>query len=103
MTDEFPLILVVEDDRDLQMMISKILKNAQYRVREASDGEEAMKLVRSGPPDLVLMDVTMPRMDGFEVCARMKDDPALESIPVILITGLSDYQARIKGLDMGAN
>ena len=72
-------------------------------MREAEDGEEALELVAEDPPDLVLLDIMMPGIDGIEVCRRIKSDPRTAMIPVILVTALHDWEHRMAGIDAGAS
>ena len=72
-------------------------------MRTASNGAEALRLVRADPPDLVLMDVTMPGIDGFEACRVIKEDASTRMIPVVLVTALNDTASRIRGIEVGAD
>lgn len=95
-------ILVVDDTPDNLHLLSQLFKD-DYRVRVASSGEKALAICHSDtPPDLVLLDVMMPGMDGFEVAQRMREHPSSEHIPVIFVTAMTDNDARMKGLSLGA-
>jgi DNA-binding response OmpR family regulator len=94
-------ILIVDDTPTNVDLLSMVLKKRNYKVRVADSGERALKQINLQPPDLVLMDVMMPGMDGFETCRRMKQDPATADIPVIFITALSDMQDMLKGFQVG--
>jgi len=95
-------ILVVDDYPVSLKLLEKLFKD-EYLVQTASDGPAALALCQTEPlPDLVLMDVLMPGMDGFEVVRRLRDKPATAQIPVIFVTGLSDDEARVKGMALGA-
>lgn len=96
-------ILVVDDEESNVKLLGVILENAGYRFETAASGEEALKKIRTAPPDLVLLDVMMPGLNGYEVCALIREDPATRQIPVIMVTALADRNARIKGLNAGAN
>lgn len=97
-----PTILIVDDTPENLMLLSSIFKD-QYRVRLAQSGQKALAICHSeSPPDLVLLDVMMPSMNGFEVIAKMREHPASEPIPVIFVTAMSDNMARSKGLELGA-
>jgi len=97
-----PLVLIVDDVPDNLMLLSHIFKES-YRVRLAQSGAKAIALCQSDtPPDLVLLDVMMPDMDGFEVIQRMREHPVSENIPVIFVTAMSDEEGRAKGLELGA-
>lgn len=97
-----PTILIVDDTPDNLMLLSGIFKD-EYRVRLAPNGQKALAICQSdSPPDLVLLDVMMPSMDGFEVIAQMRAHPTSELIPVIFVTAMADSLARSKGLELGA-
>lgn len=97
-----PTILVVDDSADNLLLLSSIFK-PQYRVRVANSGEKALAICESNnPPDLVLLDIMMPGMDGFEVARRMREHPASETIPVIFVTSASGEYERHKCLELGA-
>jgi len=95
-------ILVVEDDEKSRRLLRDFLKAYGYQMSEAADGEEALRLISDTPPDLVLLDVMMPKMDGFEVCSRLKEDARTQMIPVLLVTALSDRADRLRGIAAGA-
>ena len=96
------VVLVVDDMTENITILAEILKEA-YRVRVAKDGERALKIAQaSPPPDIILLDVEMPGMDGHETCRRLKALEATRDIPVIFVTGHSDEQERAKGLALGA-
>jgi DNA-binding response OmpR family regulator len=97
-----PKILIVEDDRFLRELIARKLKNEGFEVLEAVDGEEGFKRIKEEKPDLVLLDLILPGIDGFEVLARMKEDPVLVSIPVIILSNLGQREEVEKGLKLGA-
>ncbi len=96
-------VLVVDDEEMNRKMFSFILEKSGYCCDTALDGQEALDRARAGAPDLVLLDVMMPRMDGFEACRRLKQDPATQRIPVVMVTALADRDARMTGLNAGAN
>ncbi len=97
-----PTILVVDDTPDNLHLLSALFKD-DYKVRVASIGEKALAICHSDtPPDLVLLDIMMPGMDGFEVAQRMREHPSSEHIPVIFVTAMTDNDARLKGLSLGA-
>ncbi|QRY81376.1 two-component system response regulator [Pseudomonas sp. PDNC002] len=99
---EQELILVVDDQPDNLMLMSELLMD-RYQVRVASSGAKALRLVQSDPrPDLVLLDIMMPEMDGYEVCRQLKADPLTRDIPVIFLTGMVSSSDEQKGLDLGA-
>ncbi len=97
-----PTVLVVDDTPDNLMLLSNLLKE-EYRVRLAQNGAKALEICTSDdPPDLVLLDVMMPGMDGFEVAKQMREHPVSEATPVIFVTAMTSSDARMKGLDLGA-
>lgn len=97
-----PTILVVDDTPDNLHLLSNLF-NDEYRVRIAHNGSKALAICQSDtPPDLVLLDVMMPDMDGFEVAQKMREHPSSETIPVIFVTSMDTEDARLKGLELGA-
>jgi two-component system sensor histidine kinase/response regulator len=95
-------LLMVDDTHDNLLLLSQIFKE-DYRVRLALNGEKALEICQSNsPPDLVLLDIMMPGMDGFEVAKRMREHPTSETIPIIFVTAMTSQDARIKGMDLGA-
>lgn len=96
-------IQVVEDSPIQAEMLRRILVDAQYEVTLATNGVEGLEALRRGHPDLVISDVTMPVMDGFEMCRRIRDDASLDDIPVILLTAMSDFEDVVRGLNAGAD
>ena len=95
-------ILVADDTPDNLVVMNDLLKDS-YRVRVANNGERTLKLAQSGDPvDLILLDVMMPGMDGYEVCNRLKADPRTRDIPVIFLTAKSDVEDERHGLELGA-
>jgi adenylate cyclase len=97
-----PVILCVDDNEVNLVLLDRILVYKGYTVVKSMRGKDALLKIRSQPIDLVLLDVLMPEMDGFEVCRQIKDDPQLRQIPVILITTLSAREDRIRGIEAGA-
>ena len=95
-------ILLVEDDRILRKAGEVTLTKRGYVVVLAVDGEEALVKAREHKPDLILLDVIMPKLDGFEVLTRLKDDPATRDIPVIMLSNLSEASDIRKAADRGA-
>lgn len=83
-------VLVVDDEANVRLFVHRVLDET-YMVIEAGDGEEAIKIARGKKPDIILMDIMMPRMDGYIACSTIKADPSLRTIPVIMLTGMS-YQ-----------
>jgi two-component system, NtrC family, sensor kinase len=96
-------ILVVDDTPENVLLLDALLTGKGYRVVTASSGAEALRLIGSAPPDLVLLDVVMPGMGGYEVCQKIRSDPDTEILPVVMVTALDPAQERIKGLEAGAD
>lgn len=95
-------ILIVEDDKFLRELIARKLLDEGYEVSEAVDGNEGIKKVKETKPNLVLLDLILPGIDGFAVLSQMKDDPVLASIPVIILSNLGQKEDVEKGLKLGA-
>lgn len=99
---EKPLILVVDDTPDDLLMMNDLLSD-KYKVKIASGGERALQIAMSAsPPDLILLDIMMPGMDGYEVCRRLKREPKTTNIPVIFLTAKSEVEDEAEGLKLGA-
>jgi DNA-binding response OmpR family regulator len=101
-TPDQPLVLIVEDHADLRAFLAGELQD-EYRVVTAADGREGLETARNQVPDLVVSDVMMPRMDGFEMLVQLRKDPATDHIPVIMLTAKADAESRIEGLQAGAD
>ncbi|MCW6048840.1 hybrid sensor histidine kinase/response regulator [Lyngbya sp. CCAP 1446/10] len=97
-----PFILIVDDNATNLSVLSKTLKSANYKIRMAVDGEEALAMVAYAHPELILLDVQMPKMDGFEACRHLQANPATKGIPVIFMTALTDTENKVEGLSLGA-
>ncbi|HNB89399.1 MAG TPA: response regulator, partial [Plasticicumulans sp.] len=98
-----PLLLLVDDDALARLALEAMLAGDGYRLETAADGSEALVLAARLLPDLILLDVMMPGMDGYEVCRRLRADPALAEVPVLMLTALDDAASRLLGLDAGAD
>jgi adenylate cyclase len=96
-------ILVIDDQRTNAEMVSGLLRNLGYEVELALDAEAGLELVRSKAPDLVISDILMPRMDGYELCRRLRASPATTLLPVILVTSADPQTERVKGIEAGAD
>jgi putative two-component system response regulator len=96
-------VLVADDTDSVRALFRKLLTADGHEVVAAADGVAALEAVAQHHPDVILLDVGMPRLDGLEVCRRLKADPATRLTPVVLVTGLSDMQDRIKGIEAGAD
>ena len=97
-----PRVLVVDDNADMREYVSELLRS-DYDVAAAPDGAAALELLRAAPPDLVLTDVMMPRLDGFGLLAAMRADPALTHLPVVMLSARSGDEATVEGLEAGAD
>ena len=100
---ELPLILLVENDQKDARLIGSYLSNQPYHVMFAGDGEETMTLVQEEKIDLILLDILLPGMDGFQVCERLKEVDDTKDIQILFITSLQDLESKIKGLEIGAD
>jgi putative two-component system response regulator len=98
-----PAILVVDDNLDTLLLLRELLSSRGYEVVTATDADEAKEVVHSQRPDLVLLDVVMPGKSGYELCRELKDDPFTRLVPVVMITGLSDRDDRVRGIEAGAD
>ena len=96
-------VLIVDDQEANRLLLRDLLESQGHVVAEAVDGVEALQRVADAAPDVVLLDVGMPGIDGFEVCRRLKADPATAAIPVLLVTALSQRDQRLLGIGAGAN
>jgi two-component system, cell cycle response regulator len=96
-------VLVVDDILPNVKLLEAKLTSEYFDVIAATDGAAALEIIRTHAPDIVLLDVMMPGMDGFEVCRRIKADPKTQHIPVVMVTALSDVQDRVRGLEAGAD
>jgi putative two-component system response regulator len=96
-------VLVADDTESVRALFRKLLAAEGHDVMAVQDGAEALEAVRKHHPDVILLDVSMPQVDGLEVCRRLKSDPATRLTPVILVTGMADMSDRIKGIEAGAD
>ncbi|MCM8810932.1 MAG: response regulator [Candidatus Omnitrophica bacterium] len=96
-------ILIIEDDPEERLILSRELKRAEYIVYEAPTGEEGLKIFKKEKPDLVILDVVLPGIDGWEVLRRIKKGPLSRRIPVMMLTGKSEDKDKIKGYEIGAD
>ena len=101
MEQRLPNILLVDDTPANLQLLSGILRQQGYKLRPAPSGKLALQAARTLPPDLILLDVRMPEMDGYEVCERLKADPALKDIPVIFLSALSETADKVKAFAAG--
>lgn len=96
-------VLVADDSESIRALYRKLLVEDGHEVVAAADGVAALDAVQEHHPDVIILDVTMPMLDGLAVCRRLKSDPATRLTPVVLVTGMSDLQDRIKGIEAGAD
>lgn len=96
-----PTILIVDDDPINLKVLQGVLKETGYKILVANSGERALYQVQHQPPDLILLDVLMSGLDGFETCRQLKQDPTVAGIPVIFMTALSDVESKVRGFESG--
>lgn len=96
-------ILIVDDNIDTVELLTKRFRAEGYEIAAAYDGEEALRKVREYVPDLVVLDIMMPKIDGLEVCRQLKDDEITKHIPILMLTAKSEVSEKVKGLDIGAD
>ena len=96
-------ILLVDDEIDTLLPLKRSLEAEDYFIVGASNGKEALIKVRTEIPDIILLDLMMPEMDGYEVCEKLKKDPMTKNIPVIILTAKDAVRDKVKGLDIGAD
>ena len=96
-------ILLVEDDADLREMLRTSFRSAGFSVATADNGVDALNKTRTLSPNLVLLDLVLPQLDGFAVCETLRRAPAMATVPIIIMTGLSSELARLAVLESGAN
>jgi two-component system alkaline phosphatase synthesis response regulator PhoP len=96
-------IIIVEDDEDIADSIRYNLDREGFRVRVAMTGEDALSLILNGPPSLVLLDLNLPGMSGFEICRRLRAESSTATIPILMLTARADETDKVLGLNMGAD
>jgi len=96
-------LLIIDDEENNRMLLRDVLEVQGHTVTEATNGADALRLAGQHVPDAVLCDVMMPNMDGYEVCKRLKENPASAHVPVLLITALTERTERLAGIQAGAN
>ncbi len=97
-----PKVLCIDDDQLVLRLLSDTLEKQGYEVFHATDGLSGMAAAKENRPDMILLDILMPRLDGFEVCLRCRADPDLRDIPVVLLTAMEDPQLPVKAANAGA-
>jgi len=95
-------ILIIEDEPTLQKALSVALQQEGYEIKSALDGELGLRLTKEAKPNLILLDLILPKMDGFEILAELKKDEATKDIPVIILTNLESSQDIERALELGA-
>ncbi len=95
-------LLIVDDEPQIRKLLETLLQHEGYQTLTAGSGEEALRLVAQQPPDLILLDIMMPGMDGYEVASQLKGDETTANIPIIMLSALSEPSARVSGLETGA-
>jgi CheY-like chemotaxis protein len=98
-----PLIVVVDDNQQNLELLQAYLEDIDCVTAAAKDGQEALEVIKRKSPDLILLDVMMPKMSGFEVCKRLKNDPATSDIPVIMVTALNELGDIKRGIESGTD
>lgn len=101
--DTTPVVLVVDDNQQNRELLQAYLEDVDCRAIPAHDGPEALEILAKDSPDLILLDVMMPKMSGFEVCRRIKNDPKTRDIPVIMVTALNEFGDIERGIDSGTD
>lgn len=102
MSEEKQTVLIVDDTAENIQVVSSLLRG-QYKVKAAKSGEKALSIAATHPPpDLIILDVIMPELNGYEVCQRLQSDPSTAAIPVIFLSGNTEQEERQKGLALGA-
>jgi class 3 adenylate cyclase len=97
------LVLIVDDEEQNRTLLRDPLEARGYETEQAENGLEALRKIAQRPPDVILLDLMMPKMDGFEVCRRLRKDAATSHIPILMITALSERKERLMGIEAGAN
>ena len=100
---ENPKILLIDDDPLIRRIVTKTLTAEGYQVQEAASGAEGLALAQSQPPDLVLLDLMMPGIDGFQVCAQLRQNPQTVNVPILMLTALDQTEDKVRGLQIGAD
>lgn len=101
--DKTPIVLVVDDNQQNLELLQVYLEDVDCQSIAAYDGPEALDIIAKEPPDLILLDVMMPKMSGFEVCRRIKNDPKTSDIPVIMVTALNEFGDIERAIDSGTD
>lgn len=97
-----PQLLIVDDEEEIRKNLRELF-STDYGVHEAVDGLDALEKARTVKPDLILLDLRLPRMDGYQVCQRLKGDPSTSQIPIIMVTALVETPQKVRGIEYGAD
>jgi len=101
--EKTPIVLVVDDNQENLELLQAYLEDLDCRTVPARDGLQALEIIADSAPDLILLDVMMPKMSGFEVCKRIKNDPKTSDIPIIMVTALNEFGDIEHGIDSGTD
>ena len=101
--EKMPTVLIVDDNQQNLELLQAYLEDVDCQAVPACDGLEALEIIAKDPPDLILLDVMMPKMSGFEVCKRIKNDPKTSDIPVIMVTALNEFGDIERAIDSGTD
>lgn len=96
-------ILIIEDERDIRELVTHYLTKEGYRVESVSDGAKGLSLARTLNPDLIILDLMLPELDGLEVCKKLRADPKTVAVPIIMLTAKGEETDKIVGLELGAD
>ena len=98
-----PRVLIAEDEADIRELLAFHLERSGYEIARAGTGLEALRLAREGRPDLLVLDLMLPELDGLEVCRRLRNEAGTASLPIVMLTAKGDLVDRVVGLEMGAD
>ena len=96
-----PSVLIVDDTVDNLRLLAEVLGEQGYEVRPVTSGRQALRAVEQDPPDLILLDINMPEMDGYEVCRRLRLNERCRDLPVIFLTAMADTASKVRAFNMG--
>lgn len=97
------IVMIVDDDQMNRELMETVVKRAGYSVVHANNGTQALRMVEAQPPDLILLDVNLGELSGYDVCAQLKSDPATRSIPILLLTAADNEEDRLSAMQVGAD
>jgi len=103
LSDTREKILIVDDEMDTLLTTKRALEIDGYNVIEANDGKKALEIIRKENPDIILLDLMLPEMDGFDVCKKVKTDPLYGHIPIIMLTAKGEIKDKVDGIEIGAD